>query len=167
MMEILPLIREISDRDIIGNSKTVIRKSFATVAREFNLTRENCPTHPSFITIRQLNELKKKGLIFFGSFIGSHQIGFVAVEKADAALYYMEKLAVLPEYRHHGCGQKLVEFAIDYVKKCGGIKISIGIIDEQAVLKDWYKKLGFREVSTRKFDHLPFTVGYLEIDILG
>lgn len=167
MSEIMPVIREISDLDIIQNSKIVIRKSFATVAKEFNLTRENCPTHPSFVTLRQLTDLKKKELKFFGSFIENTQIGFVAVEKANETLYYMEKLAVLPDYRHHGYGRKLVDFVMDYTRRHGGTKISIGIIDEHKVLKDWYKKLGFKEVSTRKFNHLPFTVGYLEIDILG
>jgi diamine N-acetyltransferase len=158
-------ISQIYDSLGIKNSARVIRNSFKTVAREFNLTRANCPTHPSFVTVKKLNELKKKGLIFFGGFSGEVQIGFVALEKADAILYYMEKLAVLPNHRHHGYGRGLVEFAIEHVKKQNAAKISIGTIDEQTVLKEWYKKLGFKEVSTKKFLRLPFTVCYMEIKI--
>jgi ribosomal protein S18 acetylase RimI-like enzyme len=158
-------IIQISDSSGIKNSALVIRNSFKTVAQELNLTKANCPTHPSFITINKLTELKKKGLIFFGGFLGKAQIGFIALEKADASLYYMEKLAVLPDHRHQGYGQELVEFAVKYVKIHGATKISIGTIDEQTILKKWYKKLGFREVSTRKFTHLPFTVCYMEIEI--
>jgi ribosomal protein S18 acetylase RimI-like enzyme len=158
-------INEISGNVGISDSARVIRNSFRTVAKEFNLTRENCPTHPSFITVGQLIELKKKGLNFFRGFLGETQVGFVALEKADEALYYMEKLAVLPDYRYQGYGQKLVEFAVDYVRSHNGKKISIGTIDEHAILKNWYKKLGFREISTRKFNHLPFTVCYMEIEI--
>jgi ribosomal protein S18 acetylase RimI-like enzyme len=158
-------INEIAGNVGINDSALVIRNSFRTVAKEFNLTRTNCPTHPSFVTIRQLTELKKKGLNFFGGFLGKTQVGFVALEKVDEALYYMEKLAVLPDYRHQGYGRKLVEFAVDCVGSHNGKKISIGTIDEHTILKDWYTKLGFKEVSTRKFNHLPFTVCYMEIDI--
>jgi diamine N-acetyltransferase len=40
--------------------------------------------------------------------------------------------------------------------------ISIGIIDEHTVLKQWYRKLGFTEVNRKKYDHLPFTVCSME-----
>ena len=139
-------INEIYGNVGISDSVRVIRNSFRTIAKEFNLTRDNCPTHPSFVTIRQLTELKKKGLYFFGGFLGEIQVGFVALEKADEALYYLEKLAVLPDYRHQDYGQKLVEFAVDYVRSHNGEKISIGTINEHTILKNWYKKLGFREV---------------------
>ena len=48
----------------------------------------------------------------------------------------------------------------------GAKKLSIGIIYEQKVLKDWYKDIGFRETGIRKFEHLPFTVGFMEIDLV-
>ena len=57
-----PLVQEIADETGLNNSVTVIRKSFKTVAVEFGLTEKNCPTHPSFVTIKQLNELKMKGV---------------------------------------------------------------------------------------------------------
>ena len=158
-------ITEIHGNVGMSDSARVIRNSFRTVAKEFNLTRENCPTHPSFITVRQLTELKEKRVNLFGGIIRETQVGFVALEKAEEALYYMEKLAVLPDYRHHGYGQKLVEFAVEYARNHNGKKISIGTIDEHTILKDWYKTLGFKEVSTRKFNHLPFTVCYMEIEI--
>ena len=77
------LIREIKEDDEIEASVTVIRASFGTVAREFGLTRENCPTHPSFVTFDQLKELQRKGLRFVGLFVDGEQVGFVAVEKGD------------------------------------------------------------------------------------
>ena len=159
------VIREIEDDDALSNSAKVIRDSFRTVAIEFNLTRENCPTHPSFVTVEQLNGLKEKGLRFFGFFLDDRQVGFVAVEKADDNLYYMEKLAILPEYRHNGYGARLVKFVLDYIRNSSGRKLSIGIIDGHTVLKHWYKGMGFEEISTRDFDHLPFTVCFMEMDL--
>ena len=93
-------------------------------------------------------------------------MGFVAIEKADENLYYLEKLSVLPEYRHNGYGKELLQFVCDTAAAKGAKKLSIGIIYEQAVLKDWYKDIGFRETGTRKFEHLPFTVGFMEIDLV-
>ena len=164
MNEIELKIKEITGGNLENNVE-IIRRSFQTVADELGLTRENCPAHPSFISLEQLNMLKTKGLKFFGLFVNGNQAGFVAVEKADDRLSYMEKLAVLPEYRHRGYGEKLVKYALTYIKKNGGEKISIGIIDKQKVLKDWYKKIGFQEISTKEFEHLPFTVCFMEMDI--
>lgn len=159
-------IKTIGENEPLDASVEIIRKSFRTVAEELNLTAENAPTHPSFITLDQLEELKKKGLIFYGYFLDDRQVGFVAMEKADDSLYYLEKLAVLPEYRHNGYGRELVQFVLDTATIQGAKKMSIGIINEQTVLKDWYQDIGFRETGTRKFEHLPFTVGFMEIDLV-
>lgn len=158
-------IREITDAAEFAASARVIRNSFRTVAQEFGLNRENAPTHASFLTVRQLRELRKRPVKFFGLFLADRQIGFIAVEKADADLYYIEKLAVLPAYRHWGCGAKLVGFAIDYIRENKGKQVALGMILESTALKDWYKKLGFREISTHKFPGLPFTVCFMERDV--
>ena len=160
------IIREIGMDESLDTSVEVIRKSFGTVAEELSLTTEIAPTHPSFITIAQLEELRWKGLVFYGYFLDDKQVGFVTMEKADDSLYYLEKLAVLPEYRHNGYGRKLVRFILDMAAAKGAKKLSIGIIYEQKVLKDWYKDIGFRETGIRKFEHLPFTVGFMEIDLV-
>lgn len=35
----------------LNSSLKVITESFSTVAAEFGLTKENCPTHPAFMTL--------------------------------------------------------------------------------------------------------------------
>jgi hypothetical protein len=72
------VIREIAAPTEGESSVSVIRDSFKTVADEFGLTMENCPAHPSFLTIDQLNDLKSKGVEFFGLFLGNEQVGFIA-----------------------------------------------------------------------------------------
>ena len=164
MVTVAKIIREVT-ADALDTSVAIIRQAFGTVADELGLNEKNCPTHPSFVTIGQLNQLREKGLHFFGLFLSDKQVGFVSVEKADSNLYYVEKLAVLPEYRHKGYGGELMKFAIDHVKNHGGKQISIGIIDKQTVLKNWYKDIGFREISTKEFEHLPFTVCFMDLII--
>lgn len=158
-------IREIGRDESLDASVEVILKSFRTVAEEMSLTTENALTHPSFITSEQLEELQQKGLEFYGYYLDDDQVGFVALEKADDSVYYLEKLAVLPEYRHNGYGGELVRFVLDTAAARGAKKLSIGIIHEQTVLREWYIDIGFSETGTRKFEHLPFTVGFMEIDL--
>jgi diamine N-acetyltransferase len=159
------MIKNITMEDQFRDSVDIIRQSFETVAAEFNLTRDNCPDHPSFIMHDDLLALKGKRLNFFGLFADDRQIAFIAVEKANDDLFYIEKLAVLPQHRHLGFGKRLMLCAIEYVKKSRGKKISIGIINEHSILKNWYKNIGFREVTTKNFNHRPFTVCFLEMNL--
>jgi len=154
-------IKEIVTDDQITQSVEVIREAFGTVAREFNLTQENAPTHPFFSTREQLLELNKKAA-FFGFYLDGIQVGFVAIEKAEGGTYYLGRLAVKPQFRHRGYGRKLTEYVIDYVISRGGIKVALGMIDSQTVLKDWYKSLGFVQTGTKQFEHLPFVVCFME-----
>ena len=156
------MIREITDESELRRSVDVIRESFRTVADEFGLTEGNCPTNPAFITLERLEALRGKSVKFFGLYEEEEQIGFVALEKADAGVYYLEKLAVVPDRRHNGHGKNLVEFVCDHAIAAGGTTVSIGIMDNHTLLKDWYKTLGFTQTGTKRFEHLPFVVSFME-----
>lgn len=143
----------------------VIRASFGTVAEEFGITRENAPTNPAFAGVDSLLKIKEKGAQLYGAFKDDTCIGFVAIEKGADDVYYMERLAVLPEYRHHGTGRSLIDFVIDFVRKNKGKKVTIGIINDNRVLKDWYMRYGFLETGIKTFKHLPFDVCFMEIGV--
>ena len=162
------MIREIGDEKELAQSVQVIREAFDTVAKELNLTEINCPTNPAFTNIGNLKAMKEKGIKFFGLYNNDDiQVGFVAIEKASESLFYMERLAVLPEFRHSGLGKQLMDFVFDYVKKEKGVKVSIGIINENAMLKKWYQDYGFKETALKNYSHLPFTVCMMEKDVPG
>ena len=46
-------------------------------------------------------------------------------------------------------------------------EITIGIIEENTVLKNWYADHGFVHTGTKKFPHLPFTVGFMTYMLKG
>lgn len=78
----------------------------------------------------------------------------------------LDHLAVLPAYRHQGLGKELVCYAADYAKShLRAQKIQIGIVEENTVLKTWYQSQGFVHTGTKQFDHLPFTVGFMELEL--
>lgn len=159
------IFKPVEKEDELINCVTVIRESFLTVAEEFNLTVENAPINPAFIELDWLIKMKEKGIALFGVYNEDTQIGFVAIEKAKEGRYYMEKLAVLPEFRHKGYGRRIMDFVCDYIRSNGGREIGIGIINENSILKQWYQNYGFREDELKKFAHLPFTVCLMSKEI--
>ena len=149
------------------DSARVIRKAFLTVAEEFGISRQNAPSNGAFIEADALEKLKGKGVKLFDVWQGDKRIGFFALEDAGEGVYYLEKLSVIPEKRRGGIGRMIMDYAAEYVKRNGGNKISIAIVDENAVLKKWYSEYGFTEVRTEKFEHLPFTVCFMELPLSG
>lgn len=155
-------IREaVSEKDL-EESLCIIKASFMTVADDLNLTEKNNPSNPAFTNIIKLKDMKEKGIKMYGLYVGLEQKGFVAIEKATDDIFYMERLAVHPDSRHKGYGRYLIDFVVEYVKQNGGKKVSIGIINENKRIKNWYKTYGFEETGLRKFEHMPFTVCFME-----
>jgi ribosomal protein S18 acetylase RimI-like enzyme len=145
----------------------VLRRSFKTVADELGLTPQNAPTNPAFMTLERIQSGIEKGAVFFGAFLDSGMKGCVAVEPSrdDPNTCYIERLAVLPENRHMDLGKALMAHAEGYIKSMGRRIASIGIVDGNTRLKKWYLSLGFKEVKKRKFEHLPFTVCFMEKEV--
>ena len=140
----------------------VIHQSFGTVAEQFGLTRENCPKHTSFIPISFLETQMDWGWYMYALYAGKKIIGYMSLSKEGDDTYELHNLAILPEYRQKGFGKLLLDHAKSVVKSLDGSRIKIGIIEESTVLKNWYIANGFVHIGTKKFDHLPFTSGYLE-----
>lgn len=160
------LYKSVNTEQELAVSVNVIRASFATVAEQFRLTKETAPTNPAFIEMRHLQKMQEKGIAMFGVFCETVQIGFVAIERNDSTSFYMERLAVLPEYRHQGYGRQIVEYVSGYVAGQGGKTVLIGVIGDHEILKSWYRELGFIEYNTKQFAHLPFPVCYMRKELL-
>lgn len=90
-------------------------------------------------------------------------IGFMQLERKDTDRLELEKLTVLLPYRHYGYGTELLQYAVNIAKNLSMSRITIGIIEENTILKNWYLKNGFSHNGTRIFEHLPFTVGFMSL----
>ncbi|MBQ7378506.1 MAG: GNAT family N-acetyltransferase [Clostridia bacterium] len=159
----LPVIYPVKAEDLPA-CLHVIHQSFATVAKQFGLTRENCPKHTSFLPLSYLETQLGWGWHMFGLFAGKALIGYVSLS-AEGNIYTLHNLAVLPEYRHRGFGKQLLDHAKAHAKDLGGSVIKIGIIEESTVLKEWYAANGFVHTGSQKYEHLPFTTGYMEYNL--
>jgi len=140
---------------------SLIRTAFRDVADRFNLTPENCPTHPSNCTLDWIRSALQKGAFYF--ILESHKepCGCVALERVNSDLCYLERLAVLPAFRERGFGKALVKHTLDQARALGVKNMEIGVISDQKELEDWYNRLGFVTKGKGRFKHLPFEVTFM------
>ena len=159
---------EVLEEPLLAACVPVVRAAFQTVADDLGLTEQSAPTNPAFMTLERLREARGRGVRMFAALDGegasAAPVGFVALERSrrGPGVLYLERLAVLPAHRHRGLGRALMDHAFAQARAAGAERISIGIVDEHAVLKRWYLAYGFVETGTRRFEHLPFTVCYME-----
>jgi ribosomal protein S18 acetylase RimI-like enzyme len=74
-------------------------------------------------------------------------------------------LAVLPRYRQKGYGRALVQHGFAEATKRDANRVEIAIIAQQTELKIWYEKFGFTAFRTKTFEHLPFDVTFMFINL--
>lgn len=159
------MIIKVTTENQLDTCLNIIHKSFQTVADDMNLTKENCPSHTAFMPLEKLQNQFENGNPMFLYEYNNKFIGYFSLSINDNSVE-LNNLSVLPEYRHIGIGKKIINYAVDYSKNTLGVnKIKIGIVEENTILKEWYKTLGFVHTGTRKFEHLPFTVGFMELEL--
>lgn len=157
------MIKEI-DKNEVEDCVKVITECFLTVANEFGFTAENAPRFTAFATTRErldwhLNGEHRPMYAYYdnGAIVGYYSL--LLKEHNDCEL---SNLCVLPTYRHKGIGQELLKNAFKVSKEMNCNKMSIGIVEENRVLRKWYESFGFIHIGTEKFDFFPFTCGYME-----
>ena len=152
--------------DEFASAAEVIRASFMTVAKDLGFTEQSFPGFTAFsTTAERLRTQYGEGRAMYGLYEEDRLIGFVALSLHSEGIYELNNLAVLPEYRHKGYGKQLLDFCKVNVKKSCGSKIIIGIVEENTVLKNWYSANGFTHTGTKKFNHMPITVGFMECEV--
>ncbi|NPV05033.1 MAG: GNAT family N-acetyltransferase [Syntrophaceae bacterium] len=153
-------IRTCTQNDTAVLAET-IRAAFRDVAVRFGLTEQNCPRHPSNCRADWVEKDMERGVTYYALESGGSVAGSVALERVRPGLCNLERLAVLPGSRGRGFGRALVNHVLTEARQRGCDTVRIGIIEDQAELKEWYRRLGFLETETRDFARLPFRVSFM------
>jgi len=151
-----------ADIDVLVN---LLRSSFRDVAEKFGITEENNPMSLAFCTNERVENDLEKDLTYYILEKGGRPCGCVAIERAKPGLCYLMRLAVLPEHRGKGYGKMLVHHIFENARASGARRVEIAMISRDTKLKKWYKKLGFIQKGTKKYDHLPFNVAFMYREI--
>lgn len=156
------IVKEIEEKDIDA-CVNVIRTSFQTVADEFGFTEENAPRYTAFATDAQRIrwQLLGENRPMYAYIDGDSIVGYYSLALQDNNECELNNLCVLPAYRHKGIGEKLLLDAFENAKALGCMKMNIGIVEENRILRKWYEDFGFIHTGTKKFDFFPFTCGYM------
>ena len=153
----LAKIEECNDAEIISD---VLRKSFITVADEFGFTVVNAPYFTAFTNSEKIQQKLDNGFKVFAYRMNEKIVGTVGFYRENDR-HIIERLAVLPEYRHRKIGVKLMEFVENKIKEDNGKIIQLSMVDNNSVLKEWYIKLGYKliEIKDKK---IAFKIAILE-----
>lgn len=65
--------------------------------------------------------------------------------------YYLDSMAIKPEYRGSGIGKKLIEAAINHGRELGYTKFTLLVDVAKPRLKAYYESMGFKEVGNMMF----------------
>lgn len=157
------MIKKIERKDIAACVK-LIKEGFSTVADEFGFTIENAPRFTAFATTEErlkwhLENEKRPMYVFCenGNIVGYYSLLLQNNNECE-----LNNLCVIPSCRHKGIGEKLLRHAFQIAQELNCNTMNIGIVEENKVLKEWYKSFGFVHIGTHKFDFFPFTCGYMK-----
>lgn len=157
------MIKEVQQNELVECVK-VIYESFKTVADELGFTAENAPRFTAFATTEErLNwHLNGEHRPMYAYYENDKIVGYYSLLLQENQECELNNVCVLPENRHKGIGEKLLNHAFEIAEKLGCKKMNIGIVEENMVLRKWYESYGFVHIGTQKFDFFPFTCGYME-----
>jgi diamine N-acetyltransferase len=156
-------IVEINDSKIITD---ILNKAFLTVAQQYNFTKENASTFPAFINNDRIENSLNNGLKMYCYKNDSQIIGCVGYSFYKEQIYFIERLATLPEFRHLGVGKKLMQFVESKIMEIGGKIVEIHVVDKNIVLREWYKKLNYMEIRIDEIKTLPFNSCVLNKELI-
>lgn len=157
------MIRAIAEKDL-PQCAAVIRESFLTVAGEFGLTEDNAPRFTAFaVSTERLSwQFHQEHRPMFGCFYEGALAGYYSLFHQEGDAWELNNLCVLPAFRHQGLGARLLEHAIETARSFGGEKLTLGLVEENRRLREWYEGFGFDHMGTKKYEFFPFTCGYME-----
>ena len=160
------MIRLLTKEDI-PECVNVIRTSFLTVAKEFDITPGNSPHFTAFATTEEkvLFWMDEQRRPMYGYFEGGKMAGYYNLALPSEGECELGSLCVLPEYRHSGIGEALLNDAQARAKELGCTVMKLSIVEENKVLRKWYEDHGFTHTCTKKFDFFSFTAGYMEKEL--
>ena len=147
--------------------RTLIRASFKDVVDKFKITPHNWPAHPAFIETAIIRDQIGQGGQYYILDIDQVPGGCVLIRFPAPRVWVMENLCILPRHRHQGLGAGLVGYVLNHARHCGAQKISIVTIDHDWICQNWFRAMGFVECGARRFEHIPFRLAFMTLDLAG
>ena len=133
----IALIKEIDINDI-PQCVTVIKESFMTVADTFGFTSENAPAFTAFAAdeAKLLQWMNEQHRPMYGYYESEKLVGYYNLSVQDNGECELGSLCVLPDHRHSGIGNTLLQDALIKAKNLGCYVMKLSIVEENTVLRN-------------------------------
>lgn len=140
----------------------VLHRGYETVAVRFHLTNDNCPYRGrADLPLAVLTGEFLSGIKMYGYRQENRIAAFVSMNIGREQIK-LNDVVVLPEFRHRGIGTAMLNFAKSRAIGQNIPKVSLGMIDDNKTLREWYERNGFVNIGYKKYPKAPFAVGYME-----
>ena len=96
-----------------------------------------------------LDECENPNAVFLAAVEGERLLGYCGMHFA-AGECYMDNVAVSPEHRREGIGERLISALIEAAKEKGGEFLSLEVRPSNLGAVALYEKLGFQQAGRRK-----------------
>jgi ribosomal protein S18 acetylase RimI-like enzyme len=138
-------IRDPWNVEIIGFQES-LAKDFADLNYEWIAKGYGIEEHDREILDSPFEKIIKPGGEIFFAIAKGTAAGTVALENYGTDAFELVKMAVSPEFRGLGIGDKLIEACIRYSIEKGKLRITLDSNTKQVAAINLYRKYGFREV---------------------
>ncbi|WP_461212892.1 GNAT family N-acetyltransferase [Lacticaseibacillus sp. GG6-2] len=152
-------IKQVTDSDVA----TLVKLARTTFADTFdaNTAPNDMATFlaTAYSPEQLLAELHTPGTTFWFIEAAGQAVGYLKLN-VDAALtpdvqagnaLELERIYILPEFKHHGFGSQLFTFAWNYAKQAHKTTIALGVWEHNEPAKAFYATRGFHRVGEHVF----------------
>jgi diamine N-acetyltransferase len=92
-----------------------------------------------------------EGAEFIIVYDNDNPIGFASYQRMTPDKYKLHKIYVLPDQQGKGTGRSIIDYVMNDIKKKGGRSLHLQV-NKNNTAKEFYERLGFKEVEQVKLD---------------
>ena len=153
------------EKDRLPECLAVLQSSYEASAVAFGMTEENCPYRGrTRLPLAKLEEEYTHGCSMYGFLRKGRLAGFLSLS-ASGGILCIQDIAVLPSFQNQGIGNALMRFALEKAKTLHCNTVRLGMVDDNARLKAWYERFGFRTVALKEYAAVSYKVGTMELSL--
>jgi ribosomal protein S18 acetylase RimI-like enzyme len=98
-----------------------------------------------------LRSQMKEGSKFIIVYNNERPVGFAAYQKLTPEKFKLHKIYILPSQQKKGTGRFIIDHILTIVKEKGGSSLHLQV-NKNNKAKEFYERLGFKEIETIKLD---------------
>ncbi len=142
----------------------MVRRAFRPQAAILGVNKVDHPYYAAFQTAARVRQRMAEGGQVVIAWRGEEPVGTLTYMRGrhhpDDG--WIERVAVLPEYRRRKYGEALMAHAEKRLRKLGAKKLRLAIVKQFDHLRRFYERQGYRATETKRYPGMPFEVEFME-----